>query len=59
MLQLISQFRLCTQYKKINMELGTSGAGIDIEELRANSDHANLLGKYLYFLGDKLLIYLQ
>ena len=46
MFQLISQFRLRTQYKKINTELGTSGAGIDIEELRANPDRANLLGKY-------------
>ena len=49
-LQLISQFRLCTQYKTFNMELGTLGVGINIEELRANPDHANPLSKYFFFL---------
>ncbi|KIM59779.1 hypothetical protein SCLCIDRAFT_125438, partial [Scleroderma citrinum Foug A] len=45
MLQLISHFRLCTQYKKINLRLGASGAGIDIEELRADPNCANLLAR--------------
>ena len=49
MLQLISHFRLHTQYKKINSQLGASGVGIDIEELRADPDRANLLGKHDFF----------
>ncbi|KIM58471.1 hypothetical protein SCLCIDRAFT_28017 [Scleroderma citrinum Foug A] len=43
MLQLISHFRLRTHYNKINAQLGASGAGIDIEDLRADPNHANLL----------------
>ncbi|KIM50589.1 hypothetical protein SCLCIDRAFT_145094, partial [Scleroderma citrinum Foug A] len=34
---------LRTQYKKINLQLGASGVGIDIEELRADPNRANLL----------------
>jgi len=49
MYKLISCFRLRTQYKKINAQLGASGAGIDIEELRADPDRANLLGKHDFF----------
>ena len=49
MLQLISHFRLRTQYKKINSQLGTSGVGINIEELRADPNCANLLGKHDFF----------
>ncbi|KIM66823.1 hypothetical protein SCLCIDRAFT_52758, partial [Scleroderma citrinum Foug A] len=38
-------FRLHTQYKKINSQLGASGVGIDIEELRADPNHAHLLAR--------------
>ncbi|KIM66840.1 hypothetical protein SCLCIDRAFT_48456, partial [Scleroderma citrinum Foug A] len=36
---------LCTHYNKINAQLGASGVGIDIEDLRADPNRANLLAR--------------